>query len=139
MLFQLEKAIHWDSWLSNRILHCFLQDAVGNYYDCRLTLLSAVVTFLPRAFPRGALGSTTCSGVGGLQDPVCTPSGVLYSREAILESLLEQKKGNKRKFAAWKAEQLEELQKVSCFLGIGESPAVVRQVQRPVCDALLTW
>lgn len=47
-----------------------------------------------------------------MQDPVCTPEGVLYSREAILQSLLQQKKANKRKFAAWQSEQEDELQKV---------------------------
>lgn len=28
------------------------------------------------------------------QDPVCSPKGYLFSREAILENLLEQKKVN---------------------------------------------
>ena len=37
---------------------------------------------------------------------------MLYSREAILQSLLQQKKANKRKFAAWQSEQEDELQKV---------------------------
>ncbi len=39
------------------------------------------------------------------QDPMCTPQGVLFSREAILENLLAQKKANKRKLAAWEAQQ----------------------------------
>lgn len=47
------------------------------------------------------------------QDPVCTPDGYLYSREAILESLLQQKKSNKRKYAVWEAQQQAELRKVS--------------------------
>ncbi len=34
-----------------------------------------------------------------------TPEGVLFSREAILENLLAQKKANKRKLAAWEAQQ----------------------------------
>lgn len=37
------------------------------------------------------------------QDPVITPSGVLYSREAILKSLLDQKKAAKRRLAAWRS------------------------------------
>ena len=52
-----------------------------------------------------------------MQDPVCTPDGYLYSREAILESLLQQKKANKRKFAAWEQQQQD----------------VLRKVQQPLC------
>ncbi len=48
-----------------------------------------------------------------LQDPVCTPSGHLYSREAILENLLGQKKAIKRKLAAWEAQQADEGRKAS--------------------------
>jgi nitric oxide synthase-interacting protein len=55
---------------------------VGNYYDCRLTLTPAV-------------------------DPVACPQGFVFSREAILENLLAQKKANKRALAAWEAEQAE--------------------------------
>ncbi|KAL4451668.1 hypothetical protein ABPG75_007330 [Micractinium tetrahymenae] len=62
------------------------KDSIGNYYDCRLTLSPAV-------------------------DPVCTPKGFLFSREAILENLLEQKKANKRKLAAWEAQQAEDARK----------------------------
>ncbi|KAK9815795.1 hypothetical protein WJX72_009551 [[Myrmecia] bisecta] len=62
------------------------KDAVGNYYDCRLTLQFAT-------------------------DPVCTPDGYLFNREAILENLLAQKKANKRKLAAWEAQQQEEQRK----------------------------
>ena len=36
---------------------------------------------------------------------MCTPQGVLFSRQAILENLLAQKKANKRKLAAWEAQQ----------------------------------
>ena len=46
------------------------------------------------------------------QDPVATPGGVLFSREAILENLLAQKKANKRKLAAWEAQQAGETRKV---------------------------
>lgn len=46
-----------------------------------------------------------------VQDPVCTPKGFLFSREAILENLLEQKKANKRKLAAWEAQQADEARK----------------------------
>ena len=42
---------------------------------------------------------------------MCTPDGYIYSREAILESLLQQKKSNKRKYAAWEVQQQDELRK----------------------------
>ena len=42
---------------------------------------------------------------------MCTPKGFLFSREAILENLLEQKKANKRKLAAWQAQQAEDTRK----------------------------
>lgn len=49
---------------------------MGNFYDCRLSLRPAV-------------------------DPVATPAGYVYSREAILENLLAQKKSNKNKLIEW--------------------------------------
>lgn len=61
------------------------KDSQGNYYDCCLTLQAAV-------------------------DPVVTPDGYLFSKEAILENLLQQKKIIKRKTAAWEAQQAEEQQ-----------------------------
>ncbi|WIA18381.1 hypothetical protein OEZ85_009843 [Tetradesmus obliquus] len=64
------------------------KDSQGNYYDCCLTLQPAV-------------------------DPVVTPDGYLYSREAILENLLQQKKAIKRKLAAYEAQQAEEQQKAA--------------------------
>lgn len=60
-----------------------MQESQGNYYDCCLTLQPVV-------------------------DPVCTSQGYLFSREAILENLLQQKKANKRKLAAWQAQQEEQ-------------------------------
>ena len=50
-----------------------------------------------------------------MQDPVITPDGYMYSREAIYESLLAQKKANKRKQAAWEEQQLEDSRKVKHF------------------------
>lgn len=52
------------------------KDSLGNFDDCRLTLQPAI-------------------------DPVCTPEGIIYSKEAILEALVHQKKEIKRKTAAW--------------------------------------
>ena len=91
------------------------QDAIGNFYDCRLTLQPAVVSRavcacgeLKGTHARFALRHMCLPR----QDPVCTPDGYLYSREAILESLLQQKKSNKRKYAAWEAQQQDEMRKV---------------------------
>ncbi len=42
-----------------------------------------------------------------------TPDGYLYSREAIIENLLQQKKLIKRKVAAWEEQQREEEQQAS--------------------------
>jgi len=47
-----------------------------------------------------------------LQDPVCTPEGFLFSKEAIIENLIQQKKAIKRKHAAWEAQQADDHQKV---------------------------
>jgi len=44
-------------------------------------------------------------------EPVCTSSGYLFSREAILENLLAQKKENKRKLALWEAQKTQATQK----------------------------
>ena len=59
---------------------------MGSYYDCRLTLRPAV-------------------------DPVCCPQGYIFSREAILENLLVQKKNIKKKMAAWQKATLEQTQR----------------------------
>jgi nitric oxide synthase-interacting protein len=64
------------------------KDSQGNFYDCCLTLQPAV-------------------------DPVVTPDGYLYSREALLENLLQQKKAIKRRLAAYEAQQAEEAQKAA--------------------------
>lgn len=73
---------------------------MGNYYDCRLTLSPAV-------------------------DPVCCPSGFVFSREAIIENLLEQKKANKRKLAAWEAQQAEEARKAAGKAAIEQEAALL--------------
>ncbi|KAK3240682.1 hypothetical protein CYMTET_49493 [Cymbomonas tetramitiformis] len=44
-------------------------------------------------------------------DPVCTPEGVLYSREAILENILFQKKQIARALGAWKAQEEDKADK----------------------------
>lgn len=64
------------------------KDSHGNYYDCLLTLQPAV-------------------------DPMVTPEGYMYSREALLENLLQQKKAIKRKLAAYEAQQQDEQQKAA--------------------------
>lgn len=64
------------AWNHGTVTERLSKDAVPNFYDCHLTLRRA-------------------------QDPVVTPGGILYSREAILESLLSQKRVNKMKQAAY--------------------------------------
>mmetsp|Transcript_14543 Transcript_14543/g.41442 ORF Transcript_14543/g.41442 Transcript_14543/m.41442 type:complete len:240 (-) Transcript_14543:1292-2011(-) len=59
------------------------KDAQGNFYDCNLTQAPCV-------------------------QPVSTPGGFLFSRQAILENLLEQKKENKRRLRQWEAQQRSE-------------------------------
>ena len=56
------------------------KDSMGHFFDCRLSLSPAV-------------------------DPVACPSGFIFSREAIIENLLAQKKETKRQLAAWEAAQ----------------------------------
>lgn len=74
-------------------------------HDTRIhTACSQLVHTRPQPTP-------TCRLVSCPQDPVCTPKGFLFSREAILENLLEQKKANKRKLAAWEAQQADEARK----------------------------
>merc|ERR1711972_199515 len=48
------------------------KDSIGNFDDCQLTLQPAI-------------------------DPVCTPQGIIYSKEAILTYLIHQHKRNKIK------------------------------------------
>lgn len=70
---------------------------------------------------------------------MCTPKGFLFSREAILENLLEQKKGNKRKQAAWEAQQADEARKQSDKAAIDQEAALIafdRQNHAGASDAL---
>ncbi|GFR51939.1 hypothetical protein Agub_g14460 [Astrephomene gubernaculifera] len=62
------------------------KDSLGNYDDCCLTLMEA-------------------------KDPVITPHGYLFSKEAILENLLAQKKAIKRNLEAYEAAQQQQRQK----------------------------
>ena len=64
---------------------------------------------------------TTCLCVSGLQDPVCTPSGYIYSRDAIIENLGAQKKNIKRKLAAWEQQQEDDRRQVTCLLLTADS------------------
>ena len=62
---------------------------------------------------------------------MCTPSGHVFSREAILENLLEQKKANKRRLAAWEAQQQEQTRKVPLLAGRCPRPAPAWQLLAP--------
>jgi nitric oxide synthase-interacting protein len=92
---------------------------VGNFDDCRLTLVSA-------------------------RDPVCTPEGVVFSKEAILEYLVHQKKDLKKKLATYEdlkkkeddaeaaRRALEEQARVAAFERVnqaGMSEARARELQ----------
>lgn len=69
---------------------------------------------------------------------MCTPAGVLFSREAILENLLAQKKANKRKLAAWEAQQEALAREVRVFLAAFPSTkaALAAHVRRShTCEA----
>jgi nitric oxide synthase-interacting protein len=50
---------------------------------------------------------------------VVTPDGYIFSREAILENLLQQKKAIKRKLAEWEADQKAEADKVRAAQAAG--------------------
>lgn len=64
------------------------KEAIGNWDDCCLTLQPVV-------------------------DPVATPDGYLYTREAIVENLLQQKKFAKKRLAAWEAAHAREHDKAT--------------------------
>lgn len=109
-----------------------MQESLGHYYDCCLTLRPAEVGLSLQALPpvrlsrRLAYLQHASSAAAAqrrvrlqhlvvaptLQDPVVGPSGHIFSREAILENLLAQKKANKRKLKAWEAQQADEQRKV---------------------------
>lgn len=59
------------------------KDSVGNFDDCMLTL-------------------------GTATDPVCTPWGIIYSKEAILEYLIQQKKTIRRNLQIWEDFHIKE-------------------------------
>jgi nitric oxide synthase-interacting protein len=65
-----------------------LQDSIGAFHECCLTLQPAV-------------------------DPVVTPDGYIYSREAIVASLLQQKKAAKRARGEWEALRAREEQRAA--------------------------
>lgn len=42
------------------------------------------------------------------KDPVVTPEGVLYSKEALLEALVQQKKDKQKRYKEWQAKQRDD-------------------------------
>jgi nitric oxide synthase-interacting protein len=89
---------------------------LGNFYDCRLTLAPAV-------------------------DPVACPSGFVFSREAIIENLLEQKKENKRRLAAWEAAQADTVRRDAERAAVDREAALLafdRRNHAGASDALAT-
>lgn len=76
------------------------KDSQANFYDCRLTLQPAV-------------------------DPVVTPQGYVFSREAILECLLQQKKAIKRKLEAWEKSNQEFQEKAAQKQAVEEEAKLI--------------
>ena len=73
------------------------------------------------------------------QDPVATPAGYLYSREAILKCLLDQKQVAKRKLAAWEAAGAAEAGKEAAAVAADSAAALAafeRQATAGASDAL---
>mmetsp|Transcript_5486 Transcript_5486/g.9493 ORF Transcript_5486/g.9493 Transcript_5486/m.9493 type:complete len:322 (-) Transcript_5486:741-1706(-) len=78
----------------------FGKDTLGKFYECGLTLQPAV-------------------------DPVVTPHGHLFSKEAILQNLLAQKKAIRKKMAAWEAAQEGKAKKASDAQAVQASAQLV--------------
>jgi Zinc-finger of nitric oxide synthase-interacting protein len=57
------------------------------------------------------LRSLTCKRVS-LQDPVVTNEGYIFSKEAILQYFLDQKKAKKQQLAEWEADEARRLKLV---------------------------
>ena len=107
-----------------------LQDSIGNFYDCKLTLMPATVRVAGGACTRltseaRPLGSPPLTPTTPTQDPVACPSGYIFSREAILESLLDQKKINKRKLAAWEAQGTDDARRAADKAAIDQEAALL--------------
>lgn len=58
-----------------------------------------------------------------VQDPVCTPEGYLYSKEAIVENMAAQRKNIKRKLAVFGQQQEEIQRKVTLAVQLFEFSA----------------
>jgi nitric oxide synthase-interacting protein len=76
------------------------RDSQGRYDDCALSLQRAV-------------------------DPVVTPDGYIFSREAILTNLLAQKKAIRRKTAAWAAAQEADAARASDRAEVAREAALI--------------
>jgi nitric oxide synthase-interacting protein len=68
------------------------------------------------------LGHTGTHAALHAQEPVVTPEGFVYSKQAIVENLLAQKKAIKKKLAAWQAAQEEAQRKARDEHGAVNSP-----------------
>lgn len=107
------------------------KEAQCNYYDCRLTMQASSTgrCLRPReqrcawpsmwpCTPGTPIHALSCPrpppflAAQPAIEPMVTPDGTLYSKEAIFENLLAQKKAIKKQMAAWEAEQAEQAQQV---------------------------
>merc|ERR1719379_760262 len=76
------------------------KDSLGWFGDCRLTLQPAA-------------------------DPVCTPSGIIYSKEAILQCLIQQREDIARKMQDWRSLQRKKNSKRAEWSRIREESDVI--------------
>ncbi len=80
-----------------------------------------------------------CHPPHSTQDPVATPAGYLYSKEAILKCLLDQKQEAKRRLAAWEAAGAAEVGKEAAAAAADRSATLLafeRQATAGASDAL---
>lgn len=94
-----------------------MQDAQGNFYDCCLTLQPATVWYCFLTMCCSVESDYMCRWshltdcrLGGpqcfvMQDPMVTNQGYIFSKEAILDYFLTQKKLKKKELKEWEKAQ----------------------------------
>lgn len=85
------------------------QDSIKDWDSCALCLHPVQASALPCSFsPFARVPSLTDTLRLPPQDAVCTPEGVLYEKEMILECLLQQKKDIAKKLAIWQQQEQDD-------------------------------
>jgi len=96
------------------VLERLEKDSIANICDCRLTLQPAL-------------------------DPVCTPYGIIFSREAILKCLLKQRQKIKRKMQVWlNLQQETKFEKDECLALENESQLIEFEAKDIFSDNRIT-